>query len=223
MSVSAASNAIITTALVKDYLAIGSTDSTHDDFFQTWINYVSEQIEGPRGIDNKVVVCGIVNEIRNGNGRTRMRPKYFPLVSLGDESDDTESEKLASLQYRTSLDGSWTDIETDIDAIVLNNPSLFELSAQNSYNIQLLNKYFPEGNQNIRMSYRAGWSTVPTDLVLVCLEKVVEIYRMSSKEGGGRFGVSSVSKNEAGGNKSTTYKDFNDIHQKMMKPYKRRI
>jgi hypothetical protein len=222
MAVAAASNAIITTTDVKDFLSIASGTTTHDDYFQTWINYYSSLIEGINGINNKVKSQDISNEIGNGNGRSRYRPIYYPIVHAYLTTSTTDALKLACVQSRDDVDSDWENIEDDLDHILLNNPNLADISQQKSYNIELTEETFPEGIQNIRLNYQAGWSTIPADLAIVCLEMVCDHFKKSGK-GDGRFGIQVKSKSEGGGSQSTTFIDFTDRHKKMMAPYKRQI
>lgn len=223
MPVAAAAYAITTATVVKDYLAIPTGTTTDDDFIQTWINTVSLEMEGMSGINNKIVVQDVSSEISNGTGRTKLRPLYYPIVALGVAASTTDAQKLASCQYRNDVDSSWADIEDDIDHIIWHNPNIEHLSQNKSYCFELIEGSFPLGTANIKMSYRAGWSVVPGELTLVCVEKVVELYRNSSKGGGGRFGLQAYSVNEGGGSKNIQYKDFTIRHKKMMEPYRRKF
>lgn len=218
-SITAIPQAIITLNELKNFLAISLTDTTLDNFLQTWINYESLRIEGPDGINNKVVAQTISGELGNGNGRSKYRPSFYPVIDLGGVGA-SDAEKLASMQY--DLDGTWTNVESDINNIYINSPVTGFVNENNSYNIELASNVFPLGTRNIKLTYRAGYSTVPSDLVLVCLERCAELYQNSYK-GGKRFGLESVSKNEGGGSNSTRYKDFVEKHRKMMKPYKRTL
>lgn len=216
-TVSPIAAAIVTVATVKDFLNISSSDTTVDNFLQTWINQQSLRIEGPDGINNKVVAQTITNELQNGNGRARLRPWFYPIIDIG-AVGASDAQKLASVQYDN--DGTWTDIETDVDNIIFNNPITGFANQNNSYNIELLEEVFPEGTRNIRLTYQAGYSTTPADLVVVCLERVAELYQ-DSYVGGKRFGIQTFSKSEGGGSLNTTYKDFTKRHKDMMKPYRR--
>ncbi len=214
-SVVAAVSSIVLLNDVKNYLSITLSDTTKDDFLQTYINAESLRIEAE--LVNKVMAQTQTNEIGNGNGRARYRPMYYPIIDIGIVGA-TDAQKLASVQY--DVDGTWTDIETDVDNIIINNPVLGQGSEQNSYNIELLELTFEEGTKNIRLTYQAGYSTAPSPLWTVCLERVVETYQ-KSYQGGKRFGLDSVSKAEGGGSTSTRYTDFSARHEKMMKPYRR--
>lgn len=212
---------IVTLGEVKDFLQLTST--THDIFLQKWISYHSLEMEGINGINNKIKVQDVSNEILNGTGRSKIRPKYYPIYAIGIATSTTDALKLASVQYRDDTDSAWTNIEDDIDHILINNPELSVVSEQDSYNLELTEDTFPEGTANIRLSYQAGWSTIPGELKLVCLEKVAETFRNSNKSDGGRFGVQSITIGEGGGTRTMTFKDLYARHQMMMKPYKRKL
>ena len=178
-------------------------------------------MEGMNGINNKIKSQTITGEIQNGTGRSKMRPNYFPIVGVGIVGA-TNAEKLAAVQVRDDVDSAWEDIEDNVNHIIVNNPDLFHQSQQNASNIELYDQTFTEGYQNIKLTYQAGYSTVPGALAIVCIEKVMEVYQNSYK-GGKRFGIRTFSKSEGGGNLSTTYIDFTSRHREMMKPYKRMI
>jgi hypothetical protein len=223
MPVAAASNAIISLAEVKDFLGISTGTTDDDDFLQTWINRHSLAIEGFAGFNNKVKVQDVANEITNGTGRTKHRTLYYPIYAIGIAASTTDAAKLASVQYWNTTTLAWTNIETDLTRILLNNPELSQVSGQKSYNIELTVEIFPEGTQNIRLNYQTGWSTIPADFVTMCLEKTGKTWKDSPGKGrGGWFGMSQKSQSEGGGSKSTTYIDFTERHAKMMKPYLRR-
>jgi hypothetical protein len=207
---------------VRDFLNLASTETGDDNFLQSWINNFSGLMEGISGINNKIRVQDVANEIGNGNGRSKYRPLYYPIYAIGVAASTTDAQKLASVQYRDDVDSAWTDIEDDIDHILINNPQIDRVTEQTSYNLELFEEIFPVGTQNIRISYQAGWYTVPQELKLVCLEKVVELYQMSYRKDS-RFGMRTKSDSGAGANFNYTFTDFNDRHQKMMQPYKRVI
>lgn len=210
---------IVTLTEVKEFLNIVGT--SNDTFLSRWISYVSKQMESMEGINNKVRVQTITDEIRSGNGLSRVVPNFYPIYAIG-ANGASDAQKLASVQYRTDVDTAWADIETDLDHIVLNNPNLFEMNDQNPYSIELTATAFPVGLKNVKLTYQAGWEVIPAELTLVALEKVADLYKQSSKNDG-RFGIESKSESEGGGNRNTRYKDFTERHERMMKPYRRRI
>jgi hypothetical protein len=217
-TVAAATNAIVTLDELKDFLGISLTDTAQDDFLQLWINESSNEIE--EWIDNKAKSQTITNETGRGNGRYKYRPKYYPIVAIGIVGA-TDAQKLASVQYLD--DTTWTDLETDLTNFILHNP-VNELSTdQNSFNIESLDVAFPlsTGKENIRLTYQAGYSTVPSRIRKACLLLASDLFKQSMK-GDSRLGLESVSRSEGGGNSSTRYKDVMVEVDKLLEPYKRK-
>lgn len=188
--------AIVTLAELKDFIGIASTDTTLDSSLEKYIDTTSLEIEKELG--RKVVVQSVTNEILNGNGSDIIYPKYGPIYQLSTATTPTDQNKLDAVQYRLTVDGSWTDIEDDVDHILVD--------ADWDY-IKLYEQTFPSGDLNIRLNYKAGYSPVPGELWRVALEMAAYLYYNSAK-GGARFGIQS--KSDSGGNStfSTTYRDM---------------
>jgi hypothetical protein len=182
-AIAAATNAIITLDEVKDYLKISLTSSEEDDFLQSAINNASNEIEDY--IDNKVVVQTITDEIYDGDGRKRLYTNYYPIVGLGIAGADSAAQ-LAALRVRDDVDDTFAAVEININHIHLDirKPC-----------VELFDEVFPYGRQTIKITYRAGWSTVPTDFKDACLMLAVAKYK-DSMRGDNRFGIES---NSSGG------------------------
>lgn len=88
--------------------------------------------------------------------------------------------KLLSVADRTDPDTAWAAIETDIDHIFTN--PLWDY-------IELYDEIFNGGVQNIKLTYRAGYSTIPQDLKVVALEMVAMMWKESNR-GSGLLGES---------------------------------
>ena len=214
-AVAAATNAILSLDVVKDYLSISLLTATDDDFLQLAINNQSSWIESQ--IINKVKSQLITGEISDGTGRCRLRTKYFPIISL------------TLLQYLDE-NGTWTDILTTLTDAILRNPENQFSNQNNSFYIELPTGYYFEPFiytsdvneiQNIKVSYYAGYAVIPTEIYDVCLERVVDYYKRSSR-GGGRFGKESDAGSGMAVSTSTRYIDFSPRHKEMLQPFKRR-
>lgn len=190
-------NAIVTLAETKTQL--GVEDSSLDATIETWINETSSIIE--EYCQRKFVVQSISNEIHDGDGGNILYPRYFPIVQLSTEDSPDETQKLKALQYRDSPDSSWTDIETNINHIFLDT---------NKPYIELYDATFYLGKQNIKISYKAGYSTVPSEVKKVALE-MVQIWYNEHKGGGDTLGKQGSTQSQAGGNFNVTW---NDVHQR---------
>lgn len=213
-TIAAADYAIVSIDRVKDFLGIPLVNDDVDDYIQDWINLESEMIESVAGVNNKVVQQTITGELRDGNDRYKIRPQFYPI------------ELTTTIPQYLNSSSVWTDLETSIDYVHANNPD--EWSEQDSYNIELDNNYFPSGTRNIKLTYKAGYSIVPTALIIVCIERVAEWYNNSYYKGSGAsagrglFQLESISSSMGGSGGSTRYKDFSEKHTKLMKPYVRK-
>lgn len=176
---------IITVAQAKSQLGITNTDL--DTVLGNWISWASDGIE--KYLDNKVAVQSISNEIHDGDGTRILYPRYFPIVQLSTETSPTTAQKLAALQRRNDVDSSWQDIETNINHVFVDSALPY---------IELNDEIFWFGKRNIQISYKAGYSTIPGDIVKVCLEMVQMQYN-EAKMGKDWLGKTSVNNNEQSG------------------------
>lgn len=201
-------NAIISVAEAKTQLKI--TSSSLDSTLEVWINEASDWIENY--INNKVVEQSISSEISDGDDDNRLYPRYFPITQLSTESSPTTAQKLANLQYRDSPDSSWTDIESNINHIAIN---------QRDGYIELYDDIFPTGWQNIKISYKAGYvsADVPLEFKTICAE-MVQVRYNESKQGNDQLSRSSTSSNQGGGSSSVSYKDLYPRWQGILSKYK---
>lgn len=190
--------AIVSLEEAKYQLAISQSDVGDDTELEGFIDEVSAYVEEYTG--RKIVVQSVSDEIHDGDGTATLYPRYFPITQLSTESSPTDAQKLAAVQYRTSPNGSWTDIEDDVDHIFVD---------ENVPHIELYETTFPVGRRNVKISYKAGFAagTALDTIKRVVLEMVQDAW---NKHTGGNdlLGKSSKSMSEAGQNFSTSYKDL---------------
>jgi hypothetical protein len=220
MSVS--SYALVTLDEVKDYLALGASDVAKDTWLEQQIDIVSATIEGH--CNRKFAVQSITSEIRDGNGRSKLRPLYYPIVQLSIATTPVNADILASVQTRVDVDSAWTDIETNVNNIILNNPLPQRVTEQSSYNIELLNGVFTEGKQNIKLVYKAGESDSSSygEIRAVAIEMVVWRHKQSS-QGNSLLGISTKSSSVSGANGNTTFLDMKREWKEVLNRYRVRI
>jgi hypothetical protein len=175
-----AAYAIPSLAEVKSYLKIG--DTTSDTILEVWIDRVSHGIE--KYCQRKFAVQSITSEIHDGMGDERLYVNFWPVTQLSTETTPNAAQKLAALQFRDTPDDAWEDIEDDVDHIFLN--------ADRPY-IELYDRFFPLGRQNIRISYKAGFTVIPGEVWQVALEMVAEMWNNSKQSGQDRLGRSTRS------------------------------
>lgn len=162
--------ALTTLQKTKDYLGITGTDATRDAVIEGLINSVTDWIESQIG--RRLKETTHTNELYDGGGN-RLFLKNYPASSV------------SSVQYKQ---GS------------LSNPTWQDFSADDW---QLLSKrgeiYFPagmpEGVENIRVSYTAGYKidfanetntalhTLPFDIELLAKQLVAKAYNQRKADG----------------------------------------
>jgi hypothetical protein len=220
-----ASYAITTLDAVKGYLGRPlQDDGENDTWIETQINLVSGMVESY--CQRVFTIQSFSNEVHNGNGRSKIRPLYYPVTQLStvtaDETHPTDAEILASVQYKHPTTLVWTDIETDADNIIINSPKDWELSYQNSHNIELLEEVFPEGDRNIRISYKAG---VSGSEIAEVEQVVIEMVAMQWKESGrgtGILGQSSMSNTAGNQSENIGIKSLKPEWKSVLDRYKRK-
>lgn len=194
--------AIIELDRVKRYLGKKLTEYDADDFLQDCINTVSRQIE--KYINGPVNIQTYTHELYNGEGRDYVLLSHVPAVSLANNA-------VSDVQHKSSPDASWENV-TDTLAYILIGPP-------NSYELEIYGGAFYEGDGNVRISYKAGYSDDDkADFVRVCIEAVAEMYQESAL-GKGRLGQDSQSVAQA--DVTTSYYSLSDKHQKILRRYRR--
>ena len=216
-----ASYAITTLNAVKGYLGGPlQDDGENDDWIETQINLVSGFVE--TYCQRVFAVQSFTNEVHNGNGRSKLRPLYYPVTQLSVEDSPTDNHILASVQYKDTTTLAWTNIETDVDNIVINSPKDWELSYQNSHNIELIEESFEQGDRNIRISYKAG---VSGSEIAEVEQVVIEMVAMQWKESGrgtGILGQSSMSNTAGNQSENIGIKSLKPEWKSVLDRYKRK-
>jgi hypothetical protein len=206
--VQADASAVITLQEVKDFLKIPTLTLDDDNYLQTAINEASTEMENY--INNKIVVQTLTDEIYDGNGTNRIYTNYSPIVGLGAVGAST-ADQLAALRVRDTVDDSFAAVETDINHI--------HLDIKKPY-IALYDEIFPYGRQTVKITYRAGWSVVPTEFKEGCLMLVIAKYK-DSRRGQDRFGKESESINGTVGSSSIRYTDIRKKVYELISGYRK--
>lgn len=159
-------NALCTLADLKAQLGI--TGSTEDARLEMYINAASQFVERFTG---RKLAAQDLTEYHSGRDSNYLIPKEYPIRSI--------------TEIRTSQDRDW------LLASSLRDPSSYRI-ADDGYAIQLdLN--LPTGHVNTRLTYNAGYSPLPSDLVLAGIWISEWYYKMRSR---GDMGRTSVSKGD---------------------------
>ncbi len=190
------SNAIVTLAEAKAQMKLVDTNTQEDATFEGYINEISSAVE--LYCKRKFVSQSITSELHDGSGGRFLYPRYFPIQQLSTESSPTTAQKLASLQYRDTPDSTWTDIEDNINNIFIETGD----DSCRPY-IELYDTYFPVGRRNITVSYKAGYTTVPSDVKMAVLE-MIQMRWNEAKRGNDWLGQGNINASQSGNSFSTS-------------------
>lgn len=181
---------LTTTAKVKNFLKITSTgDDTH---IGTLITSMSDYI---RTITDRDLYSKSYTEYYDGSGKNTLQLDNYPITVLTSIYDDTDYEF-----------GADTEITSDD----------YFFNADTKYSkrgVLLLNGCnFTEGQQNIKVTYTAGYETIPTDLDQACVRLTAAEYLEGAE--GAQIAV------ETEQDRPSRYRDEG---MEMVKKYKRMI
>lgn len=190
------SNAIVTLAEAKAQMKLVDTNTNEDATFEGYINEISSAVE--LYCKRKFVSQSITSELHDGDGGYMLFPRYFPIQQLSTASAPTTEQKLASLQYRDTPDSTWTDIEDNINNIFIETGD----DSCRPY-IELYDTYFPIGRRNITVSYKAGYTTVPSDVKMAVLE-MIQMRWNEAKRGNDWLGQGNINASQSGNSFSTS-------------------
>jgi hypothetical protein len=167
---------LVTTANVKSFLDIQTT--TWDTVIGTLVTSCSVWIENYCGGIRFKNSLSNVTEYHDGDpfedGATSIFLKNIPVVSVA--SIASSSGSLSS--------PTWTNYDAANDYIV------------NNYTGEVKFSVLPVGSQNIKVVYQGGYTNIPEDLQLACLELVARVFNKRKS-----YGVS----NESVGGASVTW------------------
>jgi len=198
----ASSIPIVTLAQVKEYLGLkdeyDSLDTVLDTASTGWIDLASKAIEEYLGTK---VYSQSVTAYLNGSGGMSQDVPMSPIVSI------------TSIQYRTTFNGTWTDLFTSSDYYYTD-------PLTDPFRITGYVDSFPSGERNIKIIYNCGWSTIPAEIQQVCLEMIAMKWK-ESKKGQDQLGKSSVTSSGPGVSGSTSFSDMTPRWMKILDRYRR--
>lgn len=159
---------LTTLAKVKTHLDIPSSDTSQDTRLTTFLNAASTTIESycERKFESATYV-----EYHHGRRMNFIMPREFPIISI-------------------------TELRIDNDRLFTLPDTLIAIAdyaiADRARTVYYSGK-FPQGFNNIRLTYVAGYSVVPYDVELACLWAVEWFVRHRENK---RMGMTSVSKGD---------------------------
>ena len=149
---SVAANAFATLEEVKDFYGMTGSKQADDDLLEDLIDRVTQLFETYCGW-NSFKAANYVEYI-DGESTKYIFPKNTPIISITSIHDDTDWEYAA-------------------DSLIADT----EYRAVDERYIVYKDALFGRGDQNIQLTYRAGYETVPFDLKQACIEEVTKRYK----------------------------------------------
>lgn len=154
--------ALATLAQLKTQLGISASESQYDTKLNLYLNAGSDWVESY--CDRKFTEA-TYTELLHGNRTNCITPRQWPITEV--------------TELRISSDRAWTDAATLIDAA---NYGI----ASDQVTITYYNGFLPRGYDNVRLIYKAGYPTMPYDLVLANLWASEWFYRHNQRGDSGR-------------------------------------
>lgn len=151
------SYALTTLANVKE--ALGITGNTEDALLTNLINRATDIIE--RYCNRRFAETTYTNEEVNGMGSYILNLKHYPITSL------------TAVERRTGdfASPNWDALENDMYKMLDDEGQIYYAGG------------FTEGVRNYRVSYVAGYSTIPTDLEQACIMLISYIKNQTKTSG----------------------------------------
>jgi uncharacterized phiE125 gp8 family phage protein len=163
--------ALTSLSTAKEYLGISGTSK--DDLIRRLINASTEYIENY--CKRRFISTTHTNEMYDGNNYSEIQLKNYPIVSV------------SSLQYRDSLDysggGSWESVNASDYYYEADTGRVYVVSGNLSFESGISQRGFNHGFRNWRVTYIAGYATIPYDLEEACLQLINYLYKNAKAKG----------------------------------------
>ena len=154
--------ALATLAQLKSQLGIMNSETKYDTKLNLYLNAASDWVE--TYCDRKFEAANYVENLC-GNKSNFLSPDQWPIISIS--------------ELRISWDRDWTSSITLIPA------SDYGIS-QDKVGVTYYAGHFPMGFDNVRLSYRAGYETIPSDLQLGVIWAAEWFYLHNNRGDSGR-------------------------------------
>jgi len=159
--VTVASEAWTTLVLVREHLEFAAGDTSKDEQLKSMINRSYKILEKYLGRQMKSQT--ITDEYYDGDGTPTLLLKQWPINSVTSLFDDVDRDFAGN-----------TEISSD-DYLIYGDEGRIEL-----YNDETI---FTVGKQNVKITYNAGYDTIPDDLELASTIHVAEVFKKANNEG----------------------------------------
>jgi len=153
------SNALTTLVTAKAWLPIPISETSMDSIVELCINAASERIE--REVDRKLASQSFI-EYHHGTGQNVILCRQWPVTAVSEVKFDST--------------GSFSDPSTIVDT------SRYTVGDDQTAIVMINGYIVPKGYQNIKLTYTAGYATIPSDLEMACLWLVRYYFSMRQNQ-----------------------------------------
>lgn len=183
--------ALATLAQLKTQLGFKPSDTLQDAKLQLFLDAGSAWVES---YCSRIFASASYVELFHGNRSNAISPRQWPITAVS--------------ELRVSSTRAWSDTASLID------PTKYGIS-KDGVMIMYYSSVFPLGYDTVRLSYTAGYPTIPADLVLANLWASEWFYQHNNR---GDTGRTSVSKQ---GESIGIDHDIPPMIKSILQPYKR--
>lgn len=190
-------NALTTLENAKEYLKIPAADTTKDDSLKNFINRSLGIIEQYCG---RFFKARNVTEYHDGDGTEIILTAEMPINSVAELNVDGTRAFLAATQIAAA------------DFVIKSKPGVIELLRGGDFETGAV---FSRGQQNIKVTYNAGYAAIPQDVEMACLIHVAYLYNRSGLDGHTSISLGGLAK-------SFSTAPFPDEARMYLEPYRKR-
>lgn len=187
---------LVTLAKYKEYLKIGSSDTTRDAELTDMASAVEKRI---KTFLNRDLETASYVEIYNGTDCGELPLRQTPITAI------TKVEEYEGLDSTNTEVWVTYALGTDYERLFI---------PTTAHAIMMYGRDFSYGMQNYRITYTAGYSTIPADIQLACKE-LLKVTWDNSPVNQGRLGFLSTSAN--GGSATENLSLDSEIEMKILK------
>lgn len=155
-------NALTTLVFAKTYLKIPALETSQDSIVEFCINAASQEIESDT---NRKLKAQAITEYQHGRNGNIIVLREWPINSITSLSID---QSALFTDPATLIDADDYRISDDLNSIVM------------------INRTLPNGFNNIKIIYNAGYASVPSDIENACLWLTTYYYMMRQNQDIGR-------------------------------------
>jgi uncharacterized phiE125 gp8 family phage protein len=139
---------LTTLANLKEYLGIKTANTDDDTFLTNLITRISDDMERQC---NRAFHAATYTQYYKGDGTSKLLLKQYPVNSVASIYDDVDRVWGAD----TAIDAGDISISQECEGLIILKDDIFSES---------------DDIENIKITYNAGYSTIPTDLEFACIK-----------------------------------------------------